>query len=89
LSLGCTVKELLRRITYRELREWFAYYNIEPFGEWRADLRQAITSMVIANVNRGKNQKAFKPEDFMPFEKPKKRKPQTEEEMMAMLNLLT
>ena len=65
-----------------------AYYNIEPFGEQRADYRQAITSMVLANVNRGKNQRAFKVSDFMPFEKKKKRRQQTPEEMQAMLNLL-
>jgi hypothetical protein len=67
-----------------------AYYSIEPFGEWRADVRQALTSMVIANVFRGKKGKASKVRDFMPFEKKrKKRRQQTKEEMMAVLDLLT
>lgn len=49
-----------------------AYYTVEPFGEYRADLRSAITSCVIANGNRGKNKKPFKVSDFMPsFEKKK------------------
>ena len=49
-----------------------AYYNIEPFGEYRADIRSAIVACVIANVNRGKNKPAYKVEDFMPkFEPPK------------------
>lgn len=65
-----------------------AYYSVEPFGEWRADLRQAITSMVIANTNRGKNQRVYKVKDFMPFDKPKKRRQQTQEQMIAQLNLL-
>jgi hypothetical protein len=64
-----------------------AYYSIESFGERRADYRQAITSMVIANTNRSKKQGAFKVEDFMPFDKPRKRQ-QTPEEMQAQLNLL-
>lgn len=65
-----------------------AYYSIEPFGEWRADYRQAITSMVLANANRSKKQRAFKVKDFMPFDKPKKRRQQTQEKMIAQLNLL-
>jgi hypothetical protein len=32
----------------------------------RADMHAAIVASVIANANRGKGQKAFKPEDFMP-----------------------
>ena len=80
---------MLSRIDSRELSEWMAYYSIEPFGEWRADLRQAITSMVIANANRSKKQRTYKVKDFMPFDKPRKRKQQTPEEMQAMLNLLT
>jgi hypothetical protein len=32
----------------------------------RADMHAAIVASVIANVNRGKGQKAFTPEDFMP-----------------------
>jgi len=80
---------LFRALTTKQFREWIAYYYIEPFGEWRADIRQAITSMIIANVNRSKNQRAFRYTDFMPFEKPKKRKRQTQKEMIAQLNLLT
>lgn len=48
-----------------ELSMWMAYEVIEPFGETRADIRAGIIASTIANVNRGKNQKAFSPEDFM------------------------
>lgn len=54
-------------------REWLAYYELEPFGEVRADLRAGIVASVIANANRVKG-KAFSPQDFMPDfggEKPK------------------
>ena len=79
---------MLKCLTSYQLSGWMAYHSIEPFGEWRADLRQAITSTVIANANRGKKQRVFKVKDFMPFDKPKKRRQQTPEEMQAMLNLL-
>jgi len=61
-----TVRELLTRCDSRELTEWLAYYQIEPWGEERADLRAAINTTVLANVNRGKSQRAYKIEDFMP-----------------------
>ena len=43
-----------------------AFFAIEPFGEAREDLRMAILASVLVNVNRGKNQKVFTPQDFMP-----------------------
>jgi len=64
-----TVKEMLSRMDSRELAEWAAYYSVEPFGEERGDLRAGIVASVIANVNRGKNVKAYGPQDFMPYAK--------------------
>jgi inner membrane protein involved in colicin E2 resistance len=49
------------------LTEWEIYAAIEPWGEERADLRAGIIASVIANVNRGKGQKAFTPQMFMPY----------------------
>lgn len=47
--------------------EWLAYYQVEPFGEERADLRAGIVASTIANVNRSsKSAKRFAPQDFMP-----------------------
>jgi hypothetical protein len=43
-----------------------AYYSLEPFGDSRADLRTGIVASLIANIHRGKDQKPYKPEDFMP-----------------------
>lgn len=57
---------LARRMPYRILREWQDYAILEPFGEIRADLRAAIISATIANVFRGKKQRAYRPADFMP-----------------------
>ena len=54
-----------------ELDQWAAYATLEPFGEERADLRQAITSCIIANVNRKRGAPPYVPSDFMLFrEKP-------------------
>lgn len=58
--------ELLATISSRELSEWQAYYTLEPFGEWAADVRAGVVASTVANVNRGKNSKPFKPGDFMP-----------------------
>ena len=57
------------RLSSHELVEWEIYSQHEPFGEERADLRAGIIAAVIANTNRGKDQKAFSPTDFMPYNK--------------------
>jgi len=63
-----------------------AFAQVEPFGEKRADLRSAIVACTFANAHRGKNQKAFKPVDFIPqFERPE---PQSSEQMKMMLRAL-
>ncbi len=81
----CTLPEALARCDSRQFAEWQAYYELEPWGEERADLRAGIIASTIANVNRGKGQKAFSPGDFMPeFAKPPP-KPQTPAEMFAVM----
>lgn len=62
-----------QKISSREFTEWIAYYQLEPFGEERADLRMGIIASLIANSNRDpkKRKKPFEPKDFMPlFEAP-------------------
>lgn len=62
-----------------------AFSQVEPFGEERADLRNAIIACIIANVNRGKDQKPFEVSDFMlKFDPPKQ---QTEDEMKMILGI--
>ena len=56
------MRELLARISSRELSEWMAYYELEPWGEERADLRAGIIASAMANVWGAKT----KPADFMP-----------------------
>lgn len=57
------------------LLEWAEYYQLDPFGEERADLRNAILCLFIADVIGTKKRGGgkFKIEDFMPkFNEPEK-----------------
>ena len=82
-----TVSELLGRISSRELSEWMAFSQLEPFGAEAGFLGHAITASTVANVNRGKGQKAFEVSDFMPAFKDKKA--QTVEEMLQIIQVVT
>ncbi len=64
-----TVAELGERMSSAEFGEWMAYYQIEPFGEERADIRQALTTSAVHNSIQAqtKHPKWTKPEDFLMF----------------------
>ena len=64
--MGKSVKQLLAEMDSAELTEWMAYEQVEPFGEWRADLRAGIIASTIANALRGRGSRPLTPEDFMP-----------------------
>jgi hypothetical protein len=85
--MGCSVRELLARFDSMELSEWIAFSYIEPFGDERADYRQALTTCVLANSNRDVKKKPtpFKPEDFMIGKRQAKPKEQSWEEMRDVL----
>lgn len=64
---------------FTQLVEWMAYAQLDPFGERRADLRIARLMAFQANMWRGKNQRAYRVEEFMPkFGEPKRQKSNTE-----------
>ena len=70
------------RIDCKELAEWMAFDNIEPFGDRMADLRMARICHTMASAwckTPGKL------EDYLLVREP--RKPQTEEEMKKILQL--
>lgn len=52
-------------MTARELAEWRAYYDLEPFGDMRADYRTGLLASMIANIFRRKGDKPLLPTDFM------------------------
>lgn len=63
--------ELQSAMSSQEFGEWMAFFQLQPYGEWRQDFRTANLMALIANVNRDpKKSKEFTPQDFMPdFEK--------------------
>lgn len=58
--------QLLAEISSAELTEWQAFYDLEPFGDIRADLRSGIVASTLANV-MGDPKKPTSPKDFMPM----------------------
>lgn len=56
----------MEQIPARLLTEWMAYDRVEPFGEWRADLRVAMLAALYANAHRGKDAAPLGIDDFMP-----------------------
>jgi hypothetical protein len=50
----------------REFAEWAAYYQVEPFGEARADLRAAIVAKTMADLWRGEGE-PVPIENFLPL----------------------
>ncbi len=56
-------------MTWREYVEWQEYYQVEPWGEERDDLRSGILTSVLANVHRDVKRRPtpYEPVDFMPF----------------------
>jgi len=83
-----TVRELLARISSRELTEWQAYYNIEPFGAVRADTHAAIIASTVANTARDvkRKPKPFTPAEFMPnFGR---EKPQSAQKLLRIAEML-
>ena len=51
MALGRTVGELEASLSAAELREWIAFYNIDPWGEQRADLRMARIAWAVLQAN--------------------------------------
>jgi len=61
-----TVAELLRKLSASEFHDWSVYETLEPFGEWRADLRAGIVASTFASAHRRKGSRQPTPKDFMP-----------------------
>ena len=66
LALGKTVEQLGREMSSHELSQWMALYQIEPFGDERADLRAGIVASTIVNCTPRKDHRQYRPAEFMP-----------------------
>ena len=62
-----------------------AYFSMEPFGEYSDYWRTGQIAATIANVNRPKSHRAYKPEDFMPPEPKMEDGVQSPQEMKAVM----
>lgn len=83
--------ELKQRMGYSEFVEWLAYYQVEPFGEARQDLRNAMLLSMFANINRDpkKRANAFVVSDFMPkFWETEEEKPSLFQKFRAMSEVI-
>lgn len=67
-----TRAELLWRMSSREITEWMAFAQVEPFGAEFELLGHAVTASTFANANRKKGTKAFDVKDFIPKFREKK-----------------
>lgn len=72
---------MLDGLTLKQFLIWQAYYELEPFGEQRADLRMAILGTVLGNLWISKGRK-LKLKDLMPTFA--KRKPKTWRQMKSL-----
>ena len=81
------VEAMLCRRTAKWFRGWEMYYELEPFGELRADYRAASIVQMLYNINRGKDQKALSIQDFLLFAEKEKKPEQTPEQKFKILQL--
>lgn len=83
------VNAMLRRMTFKQFFGWEVYYHLEPFGEMRADYRAASICQVLANIHRGKNQKAYKLTDFLlDFDKDVQKSGQSVQEKLNVMTVI-
>lgn len=81
---------MLKCVGADELTDWQQYERLYgPVGPERGDLQAAIVACVIANANRGKSTKTFKPADFMPKFRGDTPGARTPDEMRSKLMALT
>jgi hypothetical protein len=73
----------VRELSSAELSAWMAYYQIDPWGEQRADLRNAIGVQILAETHRDKSRgQPFTLADFMPYPPQKARRQSTTKEAL-------
>ncbi len=56
---------MLDRMSITLFREWRAYFDLEPFGEERADYRAASIVAMLYNINRKRGTEAKPVRDFV------------------------
>ena len=62
---------LMARLSHRAWLDWCAYFEAEPWGEERADVRSAIVAATTYNMSRARGQAARPVRDFMAHPPPR------------------
>lgn len=85
-ELGYSGREALyEALTAKELLEWEILYGIDPWGEYRADLRNGLLCSLTDACHRSKGSPG-KPLEYMPIVQQLTERPQqTEESMKATI----
>ena len=79
-------EQLLSELTHRQLLRWEAFFQIEPQGEEREDLRWAILYAMVNNRLRGSDEDPVKPAEMLfNFWGPRKRQRQSTADMKRAL----
>lgn len=80
-------RDIHRGLTAKQFVGWEHYASLDPFDETRADYRAASIATMIANVNRSKDQKSYKLEDFLLKFGEQTKKKQTPEDQLLIARL--
>lgn len=56
---------MLAGMSSRQMAEWRAFWQVEPFGVFREDWRFACLLAMLANMFRGKDTAPVGPQEFM------------------------
>ena len=90
--MGCTVAELLDRISARELSEWLAYEQLEPFGPRATNLNFGLIASSVLNCHLKKSSDTIRPEqmalgDFDERKHPEEKVQSVEQQKHVLLNI--
>jgi len=76
------VTELMARMSALEETYWVAYFKDDPFGDHRADIRNAQLLQLLYNIHAGKKASKKKLTDWLPvYRKPVKEDPDVAEKL--------
>ena len=76
---------LIEGMTSKQFNELLNYYNIEPFGEYRHELRSGKLLALLSEINRNEKLRSepFSAKEFMDYLEPESERIYTEEELEA------
>lgn len=59
------MEEAQERLSAKEFSEWLAYFQLEPWGEYRDDLRMGVLTVRVANALRSKDSQPTTLKDYI------------------------